>query len=152
MEWVLWRYIGMLWRHSVTLWHDYICKYRIDDIFELGNQKYYRKTEKNHLSSTFTSWDSYKMFNLHPATWGLIDPRSPLPFYNSYVYHDIVVSSRNSFRVHIPYMAIKFSQKISRGRVTFWGSSEYYTLLATWGLLDPRIIECGKTVNLWEKP
>ena len=62
-----------------------------------------------------------KIINLHPATWGLLDPRSPLPFYNSYVYYDIVISSRNSFRVHIPYMATKFSKKNSRGRMTLWG-------------------------------
>ena len=100
------------------------------------------------LASSLPHGSPQGMFNLHPATWGLFDPRSLLPFYNSYVYHDIVISSRNSFRVHIPYMATKFSKINSRGRVTFWGSREYYTLLATWGLLDPRIINCGKTVNL----
>ena len=36
------RHIVMPWRHSVTLWHNHICKYRINDIFELFNPKYYR--------------------------------------------------------------------------------------------------------------
>ena len=31
----------MPWRHSVTLWHDHIWKYKINDIFELGNPEYY---------------------------------------------------------------------------------------------------------------
>ena len=31
----------MPWRHSVTLWHDHIWKYKINDIFEFGNPEYY---------------------------------------------------------------------------------------------------------------
>ena len=46
MEWVLWRYIVMPWRHSVTLWRVHICKYRIDDIFELGNPEYFRNKKR----------------------------------------------------------------------------------------------------------
>ena len=42
MECVLWRHIVMSWRHSVTLWHDHIWEYKIDDIFEFGNPDYYR--------------------------------------------------------------------------------------------------------------
>ena len=40
------RHIVMPWRHSVTLWHNHICKYRINDIFELVNPKYYRNKER----------------------------------------------------------------------------------------------------------
>ena len=36
----------MPWRHSVTLWHDHIWKYKIDDIFELGNPEYYRNKKR----------------------------------------------------------------------------------------------------------
>ena len=46
MEWVLWRHIVMPWRHSVPLWHVDICKYRIDDIFKLGNPEYYRNKKR----------------------------------------------------------------------------------------------------------
>ena len=54
------RHIVMPWRHSVSLWHKHICKYRINDRFELVNPKYYRNKQeikKNHLASTSTSWD-----------------------------------------------------------------------------------------------
>ena len=46
MEWVMLRHIVMPWRHSVTLWHNHICKYRINDIFELVNPKYYRNKKR----------------------------------------------------------------------------------------------------------
>ena len=46
MEWVLWRHIVMPWRPSVTLWRVHECKYRIDDIFELGNPEYYRNKKR----------------------------------------------------------------------------------------------------------
>ena len=46
MEWVLWRHIVKPWRLSVILWHVHIRKYRIDDIFKLGNPEYYRKKKK----------------------------------------------------------------------------------------------------------
>ena len=51
------------WRHSVTLWHNHICKYNIYDIFELFNPEYYRNKKKNHIASTSTSWDRYSLFN-----------------------------------------------------------------------------------------
>ena len=57
------RHIVMSWRHSVTLCHNHICKYRINDIFERVNPKYYRNKKKNHLASTSTSWDRNSMFN-----------------------------------------------------------------------------------------
>ena len=45
-RWVMLRHIVMSWRHNVTLWHNHICKYRINDIFELVNPKYYRNKKR----------------------------------------------------------------------------------------------------------
>ena len=78
MMWVLWRHIVMLCRHSVTLWHDHICKYRIDDIFELGNPKYFRNKKRIislaclqaeiGTACLMTSWRHFVTLFYHPNT------------------------------------------------------------------------------------
>ena len=68
--------------HSVTLWHDLISKYRIDDIFELGNPKYYRNKKRIislarlqaeiGTACLMTSWRHFVTLYHHPNTTTII--------------------------------------------------------------------------------
>ena len=56
------RHIVMPWRHSVMAWHNHICKYRINDIFELVNPKYYRNKKITISLARLRAEIEYRLF------------------------------------------------------------------------------------------